>query len=59
MIFFIIFKLISTMYGFGKEAIDILSGLFAFFSVFECVAAVIFAVIYSRQILEFLRSLKK
>ena len=59
MIFFIIFKFIVNIYGFEARTVDNLSGIFAFFSVIECVLVVIFAVMYSRQILEFLRSLKK
>jgi hypothetical protein len=59
MITFIIFKLISTLYGFEKETVDVLSGFFAFFSGVECVTVMVFAVVYARQILEFLRSLKK
>jgi hypothetical protein len=59
MIFFIIFKFIVNMYGFEVRTVDNLSGIFAFFSVIEFVLVVIFAVIYSRPIFEFLRSLKK
>lgn len=59
MIFFIIFKLVSNMYGFGKEAIDILNGIFAFFSIIECVMVVAVLIVFSPQIIDFLRSLKK
>lgn len=59
MIVFIFFRLLVFVYGFEKHTIDVLSGFFALFSFVEFVAVAFVAVAHFREIVTFMKGLKK
>lgn len=59
MIIFILFKMLSWMYEFNKSTVDVYSPIFALFSAVEFIAVVGFAVTNFRDIVTFIKELKK
>ena len=59
MIIFILFKMLSWMYEFDKSTVDACSPIFALISAGEFIAVVGFAVTNFREIVTFIKELKK